>query len=192
MRIFSIIGVLAFAIATAGLAQAGPIIFDGGVPSVLHAGNETTLWVQANDLVLSADGLVADGHFWTFESGTSWDGTLDYYFFADNGGQPGAPINSGSGVNIQRATTGVIANRPGFAFHGFPEYEYSFDLATPLGLAGGTRYWFGIHLASGFPLDQIYWRTTDSGFGAPAYESFGGTFNNWVDSAVNRDHAFNL
>ena len=150
--------------AAAMLLAVGPAsavtIFDNGGPD-RQSGNEMAQWVQTEDFVLATNSVVTGAHFWTGESG-AWDGTLDYFFFADAGGVPAAaPFASGTAVNVNKVATGVPL---GFG----TEYEYSFNLAAPVPVTGGTTYWFGLHLSSNFNRDEIYWETTNVGLGAPA------------------------
>lgn len=67
-----------------------------------------TMWVQAEDFVLSAatGTTLSDVHFWTGESGSTWDGTLNYYLFADAGGMPASsPFAQGAGTNVTKTST---------------------------------------------------------------------------------------
>jgi hypothetical protein len=70
------------------------------------------------------------------------------------------------------------------------EYVYDFLLDTPVALSGGTTYWFGLHLASNFDRNEIYWETTSSGLGSTGVESFEGTYDNWFNNL--QHHAFYL
>jgi len=154
-------------------------IFNGGLPDLL-GGNETTGWVNAEDFSLTQNHTLTDAHFWSLEGydtpsgGNPWDGTLKYYLFNDNSGQPaGSPFASGNGQNIVRTSTG----RVGLSM---PEYEYNFDLQAPINLSANTTYWFGLHLASDFSgMDNIVWEMTSNGFGLTSRYSLGGTFDNW-------------
>ena len=149
------------------------IIYDNGAPDQVQ-GWESAQWVSADDFTLPKNSWITDAHFWTGEYADNWDGTLDYYIFADNGGAPGAsPIYSGSGQNISKTFTGVV-------FNGANEFYYEFDTETPLYLLGNTTYWFALHLASGFPYLRIHWETTGTYSGDNMHSSLGGTFDNWV------------
>lgn len=177
-------GATSIALATMGTASAS-IIFDGGGPDQQN-GNEMTRWVQTQDFILSQDigTRLTDVHFWTFEAPGAWDGTLDYFVFANAGGQPAStPFAQGAGANVVKTATG---NQP----LGFNEYAYSFDLQTPLDLSANTTYWLGLHLSSNFDRDEIYWSTTTPGVGSTGQESSGGTFNNWSNNGEH--HAFYL
>ncbi|GBL13159.1 hypothetical protein MTo_00449 [Microcystis aeruginosa NIES-1211] len=179
-------GATSIALATMGTASAS-IIFDGGGPDQ-QDGNEMTQWVQTEDFILSQDigTRLTDVHFWTFEDPGAWDGTLDYFVFANAGGQPaGTPFAQGAGANVVKTATGNQT-------FGLNEYAYSFDLQTPLDLSANTTYWLGLHLSSNFDRDEIYWSwsTTTPGVGSTGQESFGGTFNNWSNNG--QHHAFYL
>ncbi len=154
------------------------VIFDGGSPNGVQA-NEVTGWVQAEDFVLSEDVLLTDFHFWTVEVGT-WDGTVEFFIFLDNGGQPAdAPFASGTVLesDLTKVATGNLVS-------GFPEYQYWIDLDTPIELEAGTNYWFGLHLSNDFNVDNIFWEHTSEVIGLTAWESAGGTFDNWISQSL--------
>lgn len=159
-------------------------IFNAGLPN-LDNGYNVTLAVQADDFILGSDDTLTRVNFWTLEPGDTWDGTLDYFIFADNSGEPASsPLYTGSGSNINRTATGNSAL-------GYDEYAYSFDLPTPLTLSGATRYWLGLHLAADFSTnDNIFWQTTGGNFGSTSHRSEGGSFDNWDDNF--EQLAFNL
>jgi hypothetical protein len=175
-------------------ADADVPLFDGGAPDYV-TGNELTAAVQTEDFVLNTDAYLTDVHFWTHEGydaswgGLPWDSILEYFLFADNGGQPAAaPLLSGDGQNVVRNHLGLVTV---IDTDDFNAYEYSFDLENPVLLSGGTTYWLGLHLANDFAdIDQIFWTSTDGGFGSNGMGSLGGTFDNWNDT--NRHHAFYL
>jgi hypothetical protein len=180
----------------AGRADAnGPlVIFDGGAPDYPN-GVGVTSNLPADDFVLSTDSYLTDVHFWTLEgygapngSGTPWDGTLEYFLFADNGGQPAAaPFLSGNGQNVVKTNLGLTTiNFP----DDFIKYGYRFDLETPELLSGGTTYWLGLHLVSDYTFNSIYWSGTFATFGSTFHTSSGGTFDNWHEG--NFHLAFNL
>lgn len=172
-------------------------IFDNGGANVTsgYIGGEITRWARADDFVLAADTYLTDVHFWTIEGygapetsgGNDWDGTLEYYLFADAGGQPGALFASGDGQSVVKTNLGLVYNDSFFS------YEYSFDLESPELLSAGTTYWLGLHLASDYAgWDRISWATTEPGFGGNAYFSLGGTFDNWETSTNDINFAFYL
>jgi hypothetical protein len=59
-----------------------------------------------------------------------------------------------------------------------------------LALAGGTTYWFGLHLSSDFDLDRIGWQLTTPGLGTNGADTYLGTFDNWINDGG--QHAFYL
>lgn len=176
----------AMLLAATGQVQAATLIYNGGSPNLAN-GNEIAQWVQAEDFVLAANASLESVRFWTIESPTaSWDGSLQWYLFADNGGQPAASaFGSGSGTSISKAATGNIAL--GF----YVEYQYDFSLLSPVALTAGTTYWLGLHVNNNFNRADVYWETTN-GAGATAFgrESENGTFTNWTSNGAN--HAFEL
>jgi len=166
-------------------AATAAIIFDGGSPNQQN-GFEVTRWVGADDFVLTAlTGTTLKGvHFWTLEGG-AWDGTLDYYLFTDESGQPAStPFAQGAGTNVTKTDTGATVL-------GLSEYEYNFDLPVPLPLLANTTYWLGLHLSSNFVKNNIYWETTSSSLGSNSTNSDGGTFTNW-ETNTDENFAFHL
>jgi hypothetical protein len=72
------------------------------------------------------------------------------------------------------------------------EYYTRFDLETPLPLAAGPRYWFGLHLKQSFADDGNYsfWSTTTADFGETSASAEGGDFGDW--GLAPDDEAFRL
>jgi len=152
------------------------IIFDNGGPSNEFVASLTAL-VHADDFSFSEDKVLKDVHFWTQENGPSWDGTLEYFVFLDEGGLPGALLAFGNGENVEKTDEG-------FNSFGGDRFEYSFDLEEPLMLDGGTTYWIGLHLQSDFAnVISIKWESSCINCGGNAARSTGGTFDNWLPSA---------
>jgi|MudIll2142460700_1097286.scaffolds.fasta_scaffold43970_2 hypothetical protein len=170
-----------------GFGQAfafGPIIYNNGGIQQGLSGNETTEWVQADDFILRLGGTVGDAGVYLATDQTAgnpvsvWDGTLQYFIFANNGGMPGTLLASGIGQNITTTDTGIP-----WGFGG-NNWLFEFDLQNPFNAAPGTEYWFGIHLSNNFDRDGIYWTQTND-LPGNARESEGGTFNNWATSPPN-------
>jgi hypothetical protein len=183
MNIFRLRALAAAALFSSLLAGGSnaAIIYDNGGPNQQDA-YEATFWVEADNFSVPQDVTLTDAHFWTLEQFDNWDGTLDWYLFADAASQPtSSPLASGSGTNVSKIATGIVA------FDGI-EYEYAFDLDTPVNLTAGTNYWFGLHLSSDFLSDDIYWESTSQS--GNSRNSEGGTFDNWANNGV--DLAFYL
>jgi len=160
------------------------IVFDNGEPTIYtEVGNDVLGSLQADDFVLTQDIFLTGAHFWTLEENAfAWDGTLEYFIFVNDNGAPGTIISTGDGQSIQKNATGE--ETPGAT-----EYEYSFEFETPVSLVSDSMYWFGLHLASGYPSDalwDIWWSPSVAGFGSTSFESDGGTLDNWSDSGIHR------
>lgn len=158
-----------------------PILFDGGAPEGNGNGIETTIRVLANDFVLAQSGTVERVQFWA-TAPLSWDGTIEYSFFESTGNLPAnVPLVSGDGVNISQAPSGVAG-----------ESIFFFSLETPLPLAAGPRYWFGLHLKQSFADDGNYsfWSTTTADVGLTSASAEGGNFDAW--GSAPDDEAFVL
>jgi hypothetical protein len=163
------------AAAVAASAADAAVIFDSGPPNVA-SGMEMSQWVEADDFVLSAAATLSDVHFWTLENldAGSWDGTLQWHIFADANGLPAsAPIVSGDAINIVKTATG---NTSGV----YTQFQYDFDLDTPVALAGGTTFWLALHAGDDFDVDNIHWQQTSPGFGGLEAFSFEGAFDDWT------------
>lgn len=188
MKMKALAGLLSIpALALAGTLAHAAIVYDNGGPNA-SSGNETTQWVQAENFAIAGGAsLTGAGVYIGSTNGggfpTGWDGTMDYFFFADAGGSPGGLLASGAGQNV--TTT------PGFPWCcGGTSSLIDFDLAAAFAAAAGTTYWFGIHLSTNFDRDELYWVTTSGGALPRGHESNGGTFNNWSNNG--QEHAFFL
>jgi len=180
IKIVAMLVLLVLGMASRKSARADYIVFDNGEPSIYSYGNDILRWLQTDDFILTENTILTGAHFWTQETDL-WDGTLEYFIFADDSGIPGTIINSGDGQS-------VVKNATGGATPGSEEYEYSFMFETPIDLGAGEIYWFGLHLASGYPSEAEYWpwSTSVSGFGSTSFESEGGTLDNWVNTGIHR------
>jgi hypothetical protein len=170
----------ALALASSPAFAGIPLLFDGGASEGNGNGIETTIRVLANDFVLPQAGSVETVEFWATAS--TWDGTLEYFFFEDAGNLPAAvPFASGDGVDVRQTPTGG----PG-------EFVFFFDLETPLPLAAGPRYWLGLHLKASFADDgnHTFWSTTTADFGLTSASAEGGDFGAW--GLAPDDEAFRL
>ncbi len=167
----------------------GAIVYDNGGADP-SGGNESTLWLQANDFTLGSTTNLTGASFFIAGFGGigNWDGTLEYFLFADSGNSPGTLITNGNGINIAPFDTVV-----GWTYGG-NIYQVDFEFATPFAAAAGTRYWLGLHLAADYSTrDEIYWLYTSptlANGGGNAIESQGGLMNNWSGNGV--EHAFYL
>ena len=150
------------------------IVYENGNDSNGDFLPSVTTKVSADDFMLAQDTILTDVHFETFEDNPEWDGTFQYFFFEDNGGQPGDFITGGNGINIIKNGGGVF-------------FSYSIDFDTPFAAEGGIKYWIGFHLNSDFDPGSIFIETNNNVVGAPCFISSSGTFDNWVQCDVNGD-----
>ncbi|MDD5327624.1 MAG: PEP-CTERM sorting domain-containing protein [Phycisphaerae bacterium] len=173
--------VLALTLAT----KAEYIAFDNGKPSIYYF-NSVMDRLLADDFTVTQDTILTKGCFWTMEDHILlWDGTLEYFIFANASGMPGTIISSGNGQNVVKNATGRVTP-------GGDEYKYYFEFGTPIDLDAGETYWFGLHMDAdytGWPY-HILWSNSIAGLGYNCYESLGGTLDNWVN--VGNQQAFYL
>ena len=169
------------AVLVPGIAAGGSVnvIFANGPP--LGGGIEVTIRVIAEDFEFAgAETVTVTGaRFWA--SG-DWDGTLEYLFFENGDRRPAVtPFASGDGMNVSRTP---LAG-------GFEEFV--FDLETPLMLAPGQTFWFGLHLNSEFDPNiggNMFWNQTAEGFGFSSRTAEAGDFRSWGFAPSH--HAFQL
>ena len=186
--LMTVLGVAIFA--SANLQAA--VVYDNGSPNH-NSGNDATQWVQAEDFVLGGAATITGAGVYVadFNTGSadmsSWDGTIDYFIFADDGANnPGALLTSGSGSSVSLTDTGNAWLGGGAG----NTHLLTFNLASGFAAAASTQYWFGIHLSTNFDRDDVYWVTQNGNGTNTQHESDGGTFNNWFDN--NNEHAFFL
>lgn len=170
---------------TATCALAQPVFSTGAADTLNGSGREMSAWIQADDFMLSGDTALtgASMQWFTTNRLASWDRSINWFVFEDLAGAPGPLLASGSAVNVLTDSEGRT---------NYDRYSTSFDFDTSVGVEGGTRYWFGLHMAADFGSnDHLYWAdSTTSTFNA-TYESLGGSMNNWVDVSGS-DRAFAL
>jgi len=182
------ISVLAGALILAAAASAqAVVIYDNGAPNQQN-GNEMTEWIQSEDFTFAADTTVTDVHFWSAEAANAFSGSIVYTIYADNGGNPGAALETGTGDNLVRTGTGLNVP-PGNT--SLSEFFYSFDI-TPFLALGGTTYHLGLHNGpdTNSTRVEMYWETTD-----PNTTAFGREFDlttggPWISNE--QEHAFQL
>jgi hypothetical protein len=151
------------------------LLFDGGAPEGGGNAIEVTIRVLANDFELTERSTVMSVEVWALTD-ASWDGTVEYFFFENAGNVPAAvPFASGDGTNIVPTPTGVTSGA-------LTEYLYAFDLAAPLVLEAGQKYWFGLHLKQSFADDgnNAFWSITSLDFGETSRSAEGGNFAAWT------------
>ncbi|QXQ04794.1 PEPxxWA-CTERM sorting domain-containing protein [Sphingosinicellaceae bacterium] len=172
------------------LALAAPAvattIYDNGAP-VNFSGNETTAWVQAEDFGFATSTTVGGAGIYVAGIPTiaSYDGNLQYYIFANNGGTPGSILASGSVT-----PTAVDMGLP--TPFGSSIYLLSFNFSSAFTAVGGTGYYLGIHasVAGDLNRDEVYWLGAASNATHTGVESNNGTFTNWSGNV--NEHAFFL
>lgn len=134
-------------------------IYDNGGDDYAN-GNEMTNWLQAEDFTLSNDAKVGAVTFSILDTLAgnnlaNFDGTIDWFIYADGGGTPGALMASGSGTNV---VTSFDQNNGIWDF-----WDASFDLDVAQNLTAGT-YWLGLNLNNNgcVTRDELYWGTTNA------------------------------
>ena len=99
----------------------------------------------ADDFVLSSGFTITDAHF-VSQLNNDDDVLVEplfYFIFADNGGQPGLELASGTATNVQIMDIGEPDD-------GIVEIWFDFEEGVPLD--GGVTYWFGLKYAVDFDI----------------------------------------
>ncbi len=174
----------------AALPSAASTLFTTGTTDIEDGPSASVIaWVFAAPFTLTSQATIQSASIWA-DLFDSWDGTMDYYLFDNNGLYPGStPLAQGTGTDVVKTLDTCY-------FVGstcvLPVYEVDFDLASPVTLDPGT-YWFGIHMQDNFSSgsEAAVWAALpgDPGNRLDA-GSPGGTFDNWVLGA--EDNAFTL
>ncbi|HRJ49310.1 MAG: hypothetical protein KF787_08170 [Phycisphaeraceae bacterium] len=178
-----ILACLVFA-ASAPLASAEPVFSNGPADLASGSGREMSAWIQADDFLLTSDTALTGASVQWFTLGGlgPWDRTIDWYVFSDRQGKPGDLVASGGALNVLSEFDGAAA---------YSWYTTTFDFDTPVPVFASRRYWFGLHFASDFDRDDLYWADSTEGSMSSTHESLGGSMNNWIDVS-GKDRAFSL
>ncbi|MCG3123407.1 MAG: hypothetical protein GIKADHBN_01824 [Phycisphaerales bacterium] len=168
----------------ASSAIADPVFSTGPADLVSGSGREMTAWVQADDFKLTADTMVtgASVQWFTLDRLRNWDRNVQWFVFADNAGAPGSVVATGGALNVLSTFEGRYS---------YDWYTTSFEFDTPVFVAAGAKYWFGLHFSSDYDRNDLYWADGTSTIMGSSQESLAGLFNNWTaPSGV--DRAFQL
>ena len=160
---------------------------NGSTEPAIDTGWPMSAWVLAEDFELSGPATLTGAFVEWFETPPyNWDGQIQWYIFADNGGSPGTLLHQGAGKDV---STVLFSTHNGWRW-----YQTLVEFDSGVALAPGTRYWLGFHWAApgDFTPSNVYWATTQiGGFGTPGQQSHAGTFDNWISN--DDDHmAFKL
>jgi hypothetical protein len=167
-------------LAVAASLAAGPawsaIIYSNGTPNLSGASAVVTSQVFAESFTLSIAATIRGVEFDTEEFPSSWDGTLDYFFFSNNSPQPSSSVLlNGQGHDPLLSRTFIVNGET----TSFSELRYDFNLITPLTLNAG-EYWLGLHLQKDFASNfGVSWLGTNTPNAQISANAPGGNFNSW-------------
>ena len=120
--------------------------------------------VVADEFQLDQPTLITTVTWWGSPRTFSAD-TFTIRLYADNGGQPGAILQSFDAPdNIVETGTGDFVNPPDpdHDFEGIPEVQYSFDLPTAFLAEANTVYWFSVFTVPAFDEESWLWEVSAS------------------------------
>ncbi|MBN8446766.1 MAG: PEP-CTERM sorting domain-containing protein [Gammaproteobacteria bacterium] len=133
------------------------VIYDNGGPNTQN-GYSVKGSNQVNDnfnLTGFFDVKSVGFYFQNYNGITGWNKDIIYNFYADNGGNVGSLLASGSGQNLTATDSGLA-----WCCGGGNAWLVKFDLVQTLSLASGT-YWLGLTGATG-SASSAWWVTADS------------------------------
>ena len=134
------------------IASDDDIIYqNGNNPDPEEGGIFLVDFTLADDFVLSSNFIVTDAHFVASLNEDLPPEPMFYFIFANNNGEPGAEIDSGTAQNLQR-----MEIEEGL-------FEIWFDFEEGVPLDGGVTFWFAMHFTDIFdiiPPDPC-WVATD-------------------------------
>jgi len=135
------------------------LIYDNGEDDYRTAA-EFTFFLEADDFTLNSDATLGSVNFSISttildNNLSNFDGTINWFIYANGDNIPGAEVASGLGKNV------VVLFDQFFAPNDW--WDASFDLDVPLELTAGT-YWLGLNLNDNNcnTRDELYWGTTKS------------------------------
>ncbi|HUQ90112.1 MAG TPA: PEP-CTERM sorting domain-containing protein [Bryobacteraceae bacterium] len=156
-------------------------IYDNGPPNQAD-GSEITGFVQAEDFTLAASSTFDSIRFWTLEDATSFSGSILWWIYSDNNGEPDSILFSGTGVPEREPTL----------LTGLSLAEYLNRLSIPsVTLAPGT-YWLALHngpISNGEGA-QMFWETADPNASVNFGQELGLPEGTWTSNSL--EHSFQL
>jgi hypothetical protein len=140
-------------------AHATPVLYDNGSPILSSGYNVVQNWL-ADDFTLAAPGSVLAFRVFMSAEQPEYLRDLGWAIYADDGGTPGAVLESGSGPG-QRTLIGNVA---------YFNYRIDFTLPQRLGLAQG-RYWLGLSGTPNPDNPYAYWTGAGPNATLPSMQS---------------------
>lgn len=137
--------------------------------------------VVADEFQLDQPTLITTITWWGSPRTFSAD-TFTLRLYADNGGQPGAILQSFEAVNnMSETSTGDFVNPPDpeHDFEGVPEVQFSFDLPTAFLADANTRYWFSVFTVPAFDEVSWLWEASSSPLTTGVQRSFQSSSGPW-------------
>jgi ethanolamine utilization microcompartment shell protein EutS len=140
--------IFALAVVALGLsAQASTI---GNGPPNQSGGSDLNSFLEADNFNTGGGNLITHVKFWALAGSLAdYTGSIDWGFYSDASGSPGAVVVSGNAAAIETATGNTTL--------GLNEYGLEFDVNALL--AANTTYWLVLHNGpSGTdPMTSFYW-----------------------------------
>lgn len=124
-------------------------------PDGVNARSYVSGYYYCDNVLTEPAAPVGNITWWMLEMSPDANLAFDIFIHEDNAGQPGAVIESFFDVDYTVVNTGETS-------YGYPVFEYSFTLPTPLAIAAGT--WIGIRDLPDIDYNHHhYWLTSSDG-----------------------------
>jgi hypothetical protein len=168
-------------------ANSQNVIYNNGAPNNFNA-NNITYFIGAETFQFPTAQTVTAVRAWVMGA-SQFAGHIDWMIYADNSGQPGDVLSSGSQASVTFTATGASVGT-------FPVSQMDFNISS-FAAAANTPYWLGIRngpAPTDFPPGNSFdWVWTDSTGPATSYfYGYGccGAPTGWYP--VGAEHAFEL
>jgi hypothetical protein len=155
------------------------LVYNNGLPNGLGGGSEITHFLGAEDFTLSSAQTITDVRFWAFiYTGGSYNGSIAWDIYDDNGGKPGNILFFGLATPTQTFYHNVDS---------YPGYQYDFSIGTK-SLAAGT-YWLALHNGPLTSTDdfQLYWESANDNSTLTGYYKEAPFLGDWQEQFISID-----
>jgi hypothetical protein len=157
-----------------GLAMSAQASTIGNGPPNQSGGSDLNSFLEADDFNSGANTGITHVQFWALASGLAdFTGTIDWGFYTDAAGIPGAAVASGNS-----AATMVATGAP--QTFGLDEYAVNFDVDATVSM--NTVYWLVLHNgpSNTDPGTNFYWAWSSGASGNSQNQYLGDT--NWISN----------
>lgn len=141
------------------------VVYDNGA-STQSGGTAAGHFIAADDFqpagVTRITGASVDVNDGPADENRRWDGTVEWWLFADAAGLPGALIASGDGQHVRQ--TSLVVDT-----FGFRSFTVGFEFEEAIAVGPGMTYWLALHMQSDYTSRiSVFWDFQGSTIGHPS------------------------